>query len=82
MRAEGASWVATAAALAVSPAMAIERGRRIGAHNPSVVVRPMPEDPAREALPAGHPQAWTVLTAGTWLDGMPYPQPWQDGVAA
>ena len=55
MRAEGASWAATAAALAVGPAMAIERGRRIGAHNPSVVVRPMPEDPAR-SLP-GWPSA-------------------------
>ena len=82
MRAEGASWVAAAAALAVSPATAIERGRRIGAHCPSVALRPTVEDPAREPLPAGDPRAWTVLTAGTWLDGTPYPQPRQDGVAA
>jgi hypothetical protein len=74
--------VATAAALAVSPATAIERGRRIGALRPPVVMRPTAEDPAREPLPAGHPQAWMVLTAGTWLDGTPYPQPRRDGVAA
>jgi hypothetical protein len=32
------------------------------------------EDPAREPLAAGHPQAWRVLTEGTWLAGTRYPE--------
>jgi hypothetical protein len=82
MRAEGASWMATAAALGIGPEAAIERGRRIAASPPPVSASPPTEDPDREPLPAGHPRAWTVLTDGTWLAGTAYPWPVQVGVLA
>jgi hypothetical protein len=30
------------------------------------------DDPRREPLPAGHPETWRVLTAGTVLEGEGY----------
>jgi hypothetical protein len=75
MRAEGSSWETIAAVLGVSRFAAIERGRRIGAPRPAPEARPTPEDPNREPLPAGHPRSWNALTAGTVLEGAPYPLP-------
>ncbi len=72
MRVEGMAWAAIAEALLVAPELAIARAKKIGADRPP----PGPAavaDPAREPLPAGHPQAWGVLTEGTWLDGTRYP---------
>lgn len=36
---------------------------------------PDPNDPGREALPAGHPLSWGLIVMGTCLEGMPYPTP-------
>ena len=38
-----------------------------------IMGRPGPDD--RPALAAGHPVSWGLLTAGTVLDGAPYPFP-------
>jgi hypothetical protein len=75
MRAEGSAWDAIAAALGVTRWTAIERGRRIGALRPPADFVPQPENPLRDALPAGHPRSWDVLTQGTILEGSPYPLP-------
>ena len=72
MRLEGAAWEEIAEVLAVAPDVAIARANRIGARRPPVSLATF-EDPAREPLPAGHPQAWGVLTEGTWLAGTRYP---------
>lgn len=81
MRLEGATWEAIAEALVVAPGMVVAHARRIGVRRPpkGLVVS---EDPAREPLPAGHPQAWSVLTEGTWLAGIPYPMPVSAGSVA
>jgi DNA-binding XRE family transcriptional regulator len=76
LRAEGVTWDAIAAILGVSRYTAIERGRKIGARRPPPEYRPPPEDPAREPLPPGHPRTWGAITAGTTLEGCPYPLPW------
>ncbi len=75
LRAEGAAWDAIAALLGLTRWSVIERGRRIGARPPPPDTTPRPEDPDREPLPAGHPVSWNALTAGTVLDGTPYPLP-------
>jgi hypothetical protein len=78
MRQEGASWETIAEALRVDPADAARRGRQIGAWlSPAGLAAS--EDPARDPLPAGHPRAWTELTAGTWLAGTCYPAPGDEG---
>jgi hypothetical protein len=74
LRAEGASWDTVAAILGLARWTVIDRGRRIGALRPprqSVAQ----EDPSRDPLPPGHPRSWGVLTAGTVLEGTPYPLP-------
>ncbi len=71
MRLEGVAWEEIADALVVTPDVAIARAKKIGAHRPPTSPAAA-EDPAREPLPAGHPQAWGVLTEGTWLDGTRY----------
>jgi hypothetical protein len=83
-RAEGCSWDTIAAVLGVSRWTAIHRGQRIGARRPPpdpvpADLDPKP-DPFRPPLPAGHPVSWGLLTAGTCLEGTPYPEP-EDGPA-
>lgn len=73
LRLEGASWAEIAASLAVSPDVARERGRRIGARRPPPSVRAPAEDPGRGPLPPGHPRAWALLTAGTLLENTVWP---------
>lgn len=75
MRAEGAAWDAIAAVMDVTRWTVIERGRRIGARRPPSDFVPPPESLTRDPLPAGHPRSWSVLIAGTSLDGQPYPLP-------
>lgn len=75
LRVEGASWEVIAKSLKLTRWTVIERGRRIGARRPPLDFQPPPEDPAREPLPAGHPRTWGAITAGTVLEGMPYPLP-------
>lgn len=74
MRAGGANWDRVAAVFGISRWSAIAHGRRIGAQAPPRPVPP-PSDPTREALPPGHPASWNALTAGTLLEGTPYPWP-------
>ncbi len=73
MRAEGATWEAIAALLHLTRWTVIERGRRLGARPPPAGFQPLPEDPNRPPLPAGHPQTWGVLVEGTCLEHAPYP---------
>jgi hypothetical protein len=73
LRMEGVSWAEIAAALAVSPDVARERGRRIGAVRPKALPRPPREEAERGPLPPGHPRSWGLLVAGTLLDGTPWP---------
>jgi hypothetical protein len=75
LRAEGASWDVVAAALGMSRWTVIDRGHRIGACRPPRQVLPRPEDSERAPLAAGHPRTWSILTAGTVLEGTPYPLP-------
>jgi hypothetical protein len=75
LRGDGATWDAIAAALGLVRGSVIERGRRIGAHPPPPGSAAPPEDPGREPLPAGHPDSWGAITAGTELQDVPYPLP-------
>jgi len=61
------------ATLGVTPDVARERGRRIGAPAPGFIPRAAVEDPFRAPLPAGHPRSWGLLTAGTMLAGTGWP---------
>jgi hypothetical protein len=73
LRAEGAGWPEIASALAVSADVARERGRRIGARPPTASPEPWADDKRRPPLPSGDPRAWGLLTRGTCLAGMPWP---------
>ncbi len=75
LRAEGASWDAVAATLGMSRWTVIDRGRRIGAARPPRQILPPAEERERAPLPPGHPRSWSILTAGTVLEGTPYPLP-------
>ena len=75
LRAEGVSWDGIAASLAVTRWSAIERGRRLDVPRPPARVALTQGAPDREPLPPGHPVSWNALTAGTVLDGIPYPLP-------
>jgi hypothetical protein len=70
MRASGAGWREIALALGVSPDVARERGRRIGAGwlraEAVAEADPALHDPAREPLPAGHPHSWGLLSTTPW----------------
>ncbi len=66
------SWDAIGADLAASRSAVIERARLLA-------IPPMPrrggvapDEAGREPLPAGHPRAWAVLTAGTLLAAHPF----------
>ena len=71
-RVEGASWETIAAELSLPVRAVVERAHRIGAGR-THTSDSAPQDPLREPLPAGHPDSWDALTAGTVLQGQPYP---------
>jgi hypothetical protein len=73
LRLEGATWAEIGAALGVTPAVARERGRRIGARRTPPGMQAPLDEPDRGALPPGHPRSWGLLTAGTLLAGTPWP---------
>jgi hypothetical protein len=73
LRAEGCGWPEIGRELQVSPDVARERGRRIGARFPTHLPRPPAEDRARPARPPGHPATWGLLVEGTTLAGCPWP---------
>lgn len=72
LRAEGNTWDTIAGALGLSRWTVIERGRKLGVRKPPPEVKPR-TDLAREPLPAGHPESWGLLNAGTSLEGAAYP---------
>jgi hypothetical protein len=72
-RAEGIGWPEIGAELGVTPDVARERGRRIGARFPVCHLRAPAEARDRAPLPAGHPRAWALLTAGTLLADTAWP---------
>jgi hypothetical protein len=74
-RSEGATWEAIAADMSLSQWAVTERGHRIGAGRSPDDFVPVPEDPLREPLPAGHPKSWDAINQGTVLEGRPYPLP-------
>ncbi len=73
LRAEGRAWAEIAGELGVTPDMARERGRRIGAPAPPQPARVHHEDPSRPPLPAGHPRSWNLLVEDTVLAGTGWP---------
>lgn len=74
LRLDGASWAEIGLALSVSPDIARERGRRLGARRPADAGgAPPAEDMRRPPLPAGHPRSWRLLTEGTALAGTSWP---------
>ncbi len=75
LRSEGADWDLIAQTLGLTRWAVIERGRRLGvsrrpAHAPAVR-----EEPDRAPLPAGHPDSWGAITAGSPLEGAPFRAP-------
>lgn len=75
MRAAGGTWDAIATALAHGRWTVIERGNLIGAALPAPVPKEPETDLTREAYPAGHPETWGAITAGTCLAGLAYAHP-------
>ena len=75
LRADGQSWEGIAAQMRISRWAVVERGRRIGARKLELPPAPPAADLGREPLPAGHPIAWQILTAGTLLADSHYPYP-------
>ena len=76
-----------AARLGRSRSAIIERRKKLRVERqpetpaPAPVNDPMADAPRtvfRTALPAGDPITWGAITAGTWLEGAPYPldPPW------
>ena len=76
LREAGVTWDAIAEALGLGRNTVLERGRKIGARRlrprPMAVVEEARDRPARQA---GHPLTWSLLTAGTVLEGEAYPYP-------
>jgi hypothetical protein len=75
-RAARRSWDHIGAALRASRSAVIDRAHRIGVPRlPPIPPRRNLADPNRDALPAGDPIAWAVLTERTLLAAAPYPFP-------
>jgi hypothetical protein len=76
LRAAGASWDSIAVDLRLGRYTVVERGRRLGARKTAQPAPAMPiEARDRPPLQAGHPACWGLITAGTVLEGTPYPYP-------
>jgi hypothetical protein len=78
LRAGGLTWDAMAVAMGMGRNTVLERGRRIGARKLRPTAHPLPPLPVaadRPARPPGHASCWGLITAGTVLDGEPYPYP-------
>ncbi len=75
LRAAGLTWDAVALEMAMGRNTVLERGRRIGARKLPPPAPAVVEAADRPARPPGHPASWGRITAGTVLDGEPYPFP-------
>ncbi len=74
MRGGGATWAEIGRTLGLSRNTVIERGRRLRAEAPVKEAMPVVEDdpaddPNREALPAGHPLTWGLLSDAPYPEG-------------
>ena len=76
LRALGLPWDAIGQEMRVGRCVVRERGRRLGAQRlPLVRHYTVPSMEERPPLPPGHPVCWSLLTAGTVLEGEAYPYP-------
>jgi len=76
LRMAGLTWDSVAREMRLGRNTVLERGRRLGAARPRRRLKPpIEEDADRPAKPAGHPDTWGLIIAGTVLDGTPYPFP-------
>ena len=77
MRGAGATWDTVAAAIGVGRNSVIDHARRLGVRKRSPVgtLAAPREATDRPARPSGHPDTWGLITAGTVLEGAPYPWP-------
>ncbi len=78
MRDHGQTWNAIAVQLRAGRSAVIERARWLGIPPAPVSVHhpaPLPCRADRACMPSGHPLSWAAITAGTILDGEPYPYP-------
>jgi hypothetical protein len=77
LRREGVTWDRIADSLGLGRNTVLERGRRIGARRPPGRQAVAAAEEPRDRLPrqAGHPDTWGLITAGTVLEGEPYPYP-------
>ena len=76
LRMAGLTWDAVAREMCLGRNTVLERGRRLGARRPRRHISPAIDEAAdRPAKPAGHPDTWGLIIAGTVLDGTPYPFP-------
>ena len=76
LRSAGVTWDGIANAMSLGRNTVLERGRKIGARR-LPPVQPQIAEEARDRPPrqAGHPATWTIITAGTLLEGEAYPYP-------
>ncbi len=76
LRRAGLTWDALALDMGLGRNTVLERGRRLGAQKlPRQRIVPPAEALDRPPRPPGHPECWGLITAGTVLDGAPYPYP-------
>ncbi len=78
MRDHGGTWHIIATQLQIGRSAVIERARRLGIPPAPVSSSrpvPVPCRADRTCMPPGHPLTWAAITAGTILDGEPYPYP-------
>jgi hypothetical protein len=70
------TWDRVAVEMGLGRNTVLERARKIGARTKRRAV-PAAEEEARDrpARPAGHPQTWGMINAGTVLEGVSYPYP-------
>jgi hypothetical protein len=75
LRAMGATWDSIASEMGLGRYTVLERGRRIGARRPQPPPPPVIDARDRPARPPGHPETWSLINAGTVLEGAVYPYP-------
>jgi hypothetical protein len=75
LRTEGATWDVIALALGLARWTVIERARAIGAERLPANAVLVPDDSAREPLPAGHIESWGAINSGTSLEDVAFQTP-------
>jgi hypothetical protein len=76
LRQTGMTWDALAVDMGLGRNTVLERARKLGARTKRTpLAAELEEARDRAPRPAGHPDCWGLLTAGTVLEGEPYPYP-------